>query len=79
MAWGRVSGPRRSVAAGQGSVSVARAAFYASGATATPTQAPAPDAGSPDGGAYARRYRDREHVNEVNVAVRRVSPRHGSH
>jgi hypothetical protein len=37
---------------------------YVSGATARPTtQLPAPK-GSPGGGAYAYRYRDREHVNE---------------
>jgi len=28
------------------------------------TQAPAPKSASPDGGAHASRYRDREHVNK---------------
>jgi hypothetical protein len=61
---GGVSGPRRSVERSQGSVSVARAASLCQWRHRHPDEGTGPNTGSPDGGAYARRYRDREHVNE---------------
>ncbi|HEY3033374.1 MAG TPA: hypothetical protein VGJ54_01765, partial [Streptosporangiaceae bacterium] len=44
--------------------SAARAASFVPAAPPPYDASPSPQSASPDGGAYASRYRDREHVNE---------------